>query len=202
MSQHESIKIKGHDFLRQCHFPMYWLARMREMKVNDIFIMGSIRHHYGDNGLDYEGVVEIHCRKGKRGVYSLYSTWSLLTNKPQRPLMFTNMNFKIETGGYLSFFENFDTDFKTFKRTARLLNRLIYIADKEMYLKLGLPAYLYGVHIDKNNLTVRSYYSREKALKRKFRFSDDQLPKPMMECICDYGIASSLINFDKARNDI
>lgn len=202
MSKHEPIKVKGHNFLRECHFPMYWLARMREMRIGDTFIMGSVRHHYGDDGLDYRGIAEVHCTKGKLGVYSLYSTWSLLTNNPLRPLMFSKMRFKIEPGGYLSFFENFNTDLKTFKRTSRLLNCLINIGDDKAYSSLGLPRYFYGVCLDKDKRTTRHYWQEGKGKLTHYIFGDEQMPKPMMECICDYGIASGLINFDKSRSAI
>ncbi|WP_272159005.1 hypothetical protein [Vibrio algivorus] len=164
--------------------------------------MGSFRYDYDDDGIQYEGGAEVHCYKGKQGIYSLYSSWSLLTPNLHRPLMFASMRFKMAPGGYLSFFQNYDSDFKTFKRTARLLNRLIDMADSEdkaPYLALGVPPHLYGIRIDKNNITVNRYVPEDDSPSRKYRFTDKQLPKPMMECICDFGIASGLINFDNAR---
>ena len=61
-------RMAGYDFLSYCRMPLYFRARIREMKVGDTFIMGQMRHTYEEFN-DFEGVLEIHIEKEKNQIY-------------------------------------------------------------------------------------------------------------------------------------
>ncbi|MFS1427522.1 hypothetical protein LMH73_010230 [Vibrio splendidus] len=184
-------RVHGHTFLRDCRLPMYWLASLRRMKVGDTFIMGSIRNYYDELG--YEGVGEIYATKGSKGVYTLSSNWTL-ASKPTRAHRFSLLTFKIEKGGFLAFTKSYTPEnVRSFKLTSRYIQRLIdhVISDEEkkVYSDLGMPAFLSGVNIDKNQLTTRNHYVRHSngrdLIPKCYHFSDEQMPKGMMECLVD-----------------
>ncbi|MES5778356.1 hypothetical protein V8T50_23260, partial [Vibrio parahaemolyticus] len=61
-----TLRVQGHDVMRRARLPLYFRARIREMRVGDTFLMGSIRHIYDeeDTGMDdYEGVAEVYVER-------------------------------------------------------------------------------------------------------------------------------------------
>ncbi len=101
-----SLRVPGYDLMRRAHLPLYFRARIREMKVGDTFIMGSIRHTYDEEetGMDgYEGVGEVYVLRERKGIYRLCCSWSLLS-KPTRPMTFAEVTFKYEKGGIFACF--------------------------------------------------------------------------------------------------
>ena len=62
------------------------------------------------------------------------------------------------------------------------------------YEQLGLPDYLVGVNVDKNNLTTLQYWRKSEQSLGRYKFADDQLPKPMMKCIIELGLLTGDID--------
>ena len=191
-------RLSGHTFLKRSHLPMYWLARLREMHVGDTFIMASLRHH--DDEMGFEGVAGIYAQKESKGVYKLHSNWTLLS-KPSRPHRFSELTFKIEKGGIIAFTGKHSPENQhSFVLTSRYIQWLlkhVTAEDNQPYFDLGLPPFLSGVNVDKNSRTTRRFYPKGKHNEKgiHYLFDDEQMPKSMMECIVDYGIASGAINF-------
>ncbi|MEZ8236045.1 hypothetical protein [Vibrio splendidus] len=199
-------KMGGYDFLRYCRMPLYFRARIREMRIGDTFIMGQMRHTYEELN-DFEGVLEIYIEKEKNQVYRARSSFNLLT-KPSRAHVFTEFTFKLEKGGDFAFTGDEDKGLinqKRFALTCRYFNRLLTSTSEEernIYHDQGVPPYFHGVTIDKNNLTRRLYYKREDWERpHRYKISQEQMPKPMMECLIDYAMCSGIIDFneDKSR---
>lgn len=199
-------RMAGYDFLRYCRMPLYFRARIREMRIGDTFIMGQMRHTYEDFN-DFEGVLEIHIEKEKNQVYRARSNFNLLT-KPERAHVFTEFTFKLEKGGDFAFTGDEEKGLanqKRFALTCRYFNRLLTSTSEEernIYHDQGVPPYFHGVTIDKNNLTRRLYYKREDWERpHRYKISQEQMPKPMMECLIDYAMCSGIIDFneDKSR---
>ncbi|UMM07047.1 hypothetical protein MKR81_28260 (plasmid) [Vibrio campbellii] len=196
-----TLRIQGYDMMRRARLPLHFRARIREMKVGDTFIMGSIRHTYDaedTGGIEYEGVAEVYVKRERRGLYQIYCNWSLLS-KPTRPMTFAHATFKWEKGGIFAFVsENAKINLRNICLISRFIQRLIKRASHEdlhHYHQLGFPAFLVGVNVDKNNLTTRSYWSKIQERKVRYKFTDEQRPKPMIECIVDLGMFTGAISF-------
>ncbi|WP_236578087.1 hypothetical protein [Vibrio parahaemolyticus] len=43
-----TLRVQGYDVMRRARLPLYFRARIREMRVGDTFLMGSIRHIYDE----------------------------------------------------------------------------------------------------------------------------------------------------------
>ncbi|HHC7250637.1 TPA: hypothetical protein ACN380_004418 [Vibrio parahaemolyticus] len=201
-----TLRVQGHDVMRRARLPLYFRARIREMRVGDTFLMGSIRHIYDeeDTGMDdYEGVAEVYVEREGKGLYQLRCNWSLLS-KPSRPMTFSHVTFKYEKGGVFAFFgEHAKEELRRICLISRFIQRLIKSAASEdvaPYSQLGIPNFLCGVNIDKNNLTTRLYWSKTQERKVRYKFTNEQLPKPMMECILNIGFLTGAIPLeDKAK---
>ncbi|HFQ5129754.1 TPA: hypothetical protein ACGVAY_004348 [Vibrio vulnificus] len=203
-----TLRLTGHEVMRRARLPLYFKARIQEMRMGDTFFMGSIRHLYDkdETGIDnYEGVAEVYVKKGSKGRYELYCTWCLLS-KPSRPMIFAHVDFQYEKGGVFAFLgAHAKGELYNVCLVSRFIQRLIKHAspdDREVYSQLGLPAFLCGVNIDKTHRTTRQYFPRQKKENGldKFRrvhyhFADAQMPKPMMECIMDIGLLTGVIQF-------
>ncbi|MCG9612829.1 hypothetical protein L1D41_24640 [Vibrio harveyi] len=200
-----AFRMNGHDVMHKARLPLHFRARIREMRVGDTFIMGSIRHVYDEEDVGkpgYEGVAEIYVTKERKGQFHLRCNWSLLS-KPSRPMMFAHVTFKYEKGGVFAFL---GTHAREELRNVCLVSRFIHYLTKQMskeerdgYDKLGLPLFLTGVNVDKNLRTTRTYaapVSDVKDFRRvHYQFKPEQMPKPMMECILDVGIFTGDISF-------
>lgn len=194
-------RILGIEFLKYCHFPMYYKARLRRMLVGDLFFMGQIRLRYEED--DFEGVLEIYIRKEAKQVYHAYSSFTLPT-KPTRSCRFHELTFKIEKGGVFAFTGNEELsehNRKGFALTCRYFQRLKKHASPDEvlpYRDMGMPDFLEGVNFNKKNTTTEVYYPNKKKPKAtRYQLTDNMMPKPMMECILDIGLATGAINFNQ-----
>ncbi|MEL7412553.1 MAG: hypothetical protein AAGJ90_13960 [Pseudomonadota bacterium] len=194
------LRIQGYEVLCKARLPLHFRARIREMKVGDTFIMGLIRHTYDaeDTGRsEYEGVAEVYVKREPKGLYQLYCNWSMLT-KPNRPMTFAHATFKWEKGGIFAFVsENAEVNLRNICLISRFIQRLINSAspeDLQHYEQLGLPYYLVGVNVDKNNLTTLQYWRKSEQSLGRYKFADNQLPKPMMKCIIELGLLTGDID--------
>lgn len=191
--------------MKRMHLPLYFRARIREMRVGDTFFMGSIRHQYNADKTSikgHEGVAEITVSKGRYGLYNLFSVWTILS-KPERAMSFSHVSFKIEKGGIFAFTnesaEYIEGNIKQISLTSRFIQRLMKSAsnsENNAFYDKGLPPFLCGVTIDKNGLTTESYWPREETdLRRgvRYQFNEDLMPRNMMECIVNLGIAGGII---------
>jgi len=200
-------RMGGYDFLRYCRMPLYFRARIREMRIGDTFIMGQMCHTYEELN-DFEGVLEIYIEKEKNQVYRARSSFNLLT-KPSRAHVFTEFTFKLEKGGDFAFTGDEEKGLinqKRFALTCRYFNRLLASASKEdkaTYFEQGIPPYFHGIVLDKSRLTRSFHYKRGDDLTHRvqYKLSEEQMPKPMMECLIDYAMCSGIIDFneDKSR---
>ena len=200
--QTETVTVPGYDFLRRCHLPPYFRARIREMRVGDTFFMGSIRHDHELEHGGYEGVAEVYVRK-ERGRYQLYATWTLLT-KPTRAHCFVNVAFKLKKGGDFIFEAvNAEQQLRQIclvsRYIQRLVNNVISEEEKAWFHRRNVQPFFVGVNIDKERTLTRPnlIHDEKGNLKRVFYvLPESMMPKPMMECIVDVGIALGHINFD------
>ncbi len=199
-------RMAGHDFLKYCRMPLYFRARIREMRVGDTFIMGQIRHTYEELN-DFEGVLEIYIEKEKNQVYRARSSFNLIT-KPSRPHVFTEFTFKFEKGGDFAFTGDKEKGLynqKGFALTCRYFNRLIQSASKEnrdTYFEQGVPPYFRGITLDKKGLTRSFHYNRGGSWNRRvqYQLTDEQMPKPMMTCLVDYAMCAGFIDFNEGKD--
>ena len=204
-----TVRKQGWDVMQRMHLPLYFRARIREMRVGDTFYMGSIRHQYDADecGMEgYEGVAEITVTKGRYGLYNIFSIWTILS-KPERAMSLSQVSFKVEKGGIFVFTnesaEYIEANLKQISLTSRFMQRLMKNAsdsENDAYYDLGMPPFLCGVTIDTNGRTTKPYFQRDASGSDgryvRYKFSDDQMPRNMMECILNLGIASGEISGD------
>lgn len=195
-------RMSGHEFLHYCRMPLYFFGRMRKMRNGDTFFLGQIRKNYASIiNFNFEGVLELSVVKEERGLYRAVASFCLLT-KPTRSHRFHEFTFMIEKGGIIAF--TGDEKLSLYQRRGfalccRYFQRLIRNADDTdtyFYNKHSLPWFLNGVSVDKNNTCVEPvHFQTEDGDEKLVRWELQQkmMPKSMMECIVDYGIASGLI---------
>lgn len=197
-------RINAFEFLSFCHLPLYFRARIREMRVGDTFIIGSIRNVYEDFN-DYEGLLEIFVVKEPKGLYIARSHFTFIT-KPERAATFTEFTFKIEKGGIWLITGNPELSARnrrSFALACRYFERLSKAASDDEVLwfrEHGIPRFLSGVTVDSDLKTRNTYLKRYGCDKSpsntltRYVFSVDMMPKTMMESILDLAVCHGVFD--------
>ncbi|BCL74172.1 hypothetical protein VIBNIFTn2_1110041 [Vibrio nigripulchritudo FTn2] len=197
-------KIPGYDFLAYCKMPLHFRARIREMRVGDMLVLGSIRSQYGEAYNDFEGVLEIYITKEKGQVYRAHSNFNLLS-KPTRSHKFTEFTFKLEKGGFFAFTGNVETSKaqrKMFALTCRYFDRLDKHTSYDEWrekVPYRIPKNFHGLQVDKDR-KMAPFLSRDEngeLTRTTYQIAEELLPKTMIQCVTEYALTSGLINFDE-----
>ncbi|GEM77646.1 hypothetical protein [Vibrio sagamiensis] len=176
--QKETMTVPAYEFLQRCHLPLYFRARIRELRLGDTFFMGSIRKKYDAEDIESDGIVlegfsEVYVRK-ERGGYKLFATWAMIESS-STPYSAFSVEFKLERGNFIFKGRQLEAQLKGICLVSRLIQRLIKGADNvklEDFTHLNTDPFFMGVRVDKN----RVFFFDDGIYKKSARL----LPEEMM----------------------
>ncbi|MEN4600775.1 hypothetical protein ABEG75_22755 [Pantoea agglomerans] len=180
----DSIVTVG-DFMRYCRMPYWYQAKIKSMRIGDVFYIGKVNHPFTEDG-ESEGdfICEAWIEK-ERGVFHFYATFTMPT-KNTRPFIMANCKIKIDIKGNMEF-SGMKDSLLPFVKVSRYLDfflRHMSLDEKNVFYKAGAKPLLSGVCIDKNNIgrDIRHVRQGDKLVRQRIDFSN-HLPTHQLEAI-------------------
>ncbi|MFN2098377.1 hypothetical protein ACKVM9_002209 [Pantoea agglomerans] len=180
----DSIKTVG-EFMRYCRMPYWYQAKIKTMRIGDVFYIGKLTHPFTEEGdADGEFVCEAWIEK-ERGEFHFYATWTM-PSKISRPFIMASCKVNIDKKGNMNLFEKKDS-LLPFVKVSRYLDfflRHMSLEEKNVFYKAGAKPLFSGVCIDKNNISVDIRHVRQgdKIVRTRIDFSN-YLPTHQLEAI-------------------